>query len=435
MKKLLLSLLIFIPVILSAANKEWKPGYIVTTQNDTIRGYLAYRASMDDQQTCLFKKNPQSPEIFYTPQDLRSYRYDDGLYFQSRQVNTPHLKGNFFIECLLKGVISLYSAQIEYSKEMESLKSFSPVVTAFLAEIPGGEYWVEMICPGNLYNSSLESERNSQKLTSLFQNKAEEMKKDIPNASYNRDDMIALFKKYHDLVCTDWECIIYKEKQKKAIQFLTYYASFGFQKRRATERLDAAQEAFLSPMAQIGVAYSRGFNKFTDRLRLNVLLGLFYLNAQKNTYYDEVTVDSEYTYTENNKVVTGPETFHDIEYHYLFRTLGIYNQVSIEGRFMTKKIQPLLEIGFYQQVYIPVQNRLNVSIRELGDNINSMEYPHYIMGVTASAGISINRKNYQIPIKINANLPLTESIDRPMELRTQFNLSVGYTFRIGKNKK
>ncbi|WP_455497269.1 hypothetical protein [Coprobacter sp.] len=45
MKKPALSLLVFIPEILSAANKEWKTGYIVTTQNDTITGYIAYRKS------------------------------------------------------------------------------------------------------------------------------------------------------------------------------------------------------------------------------------------------------------------------------------------------------------------------------------------------------------------------------------------------------
>lgn len=100
-----------------------------------------------------------------------------------------------------------------------------------------------------------------------------------------------------------------------------------------------------------------------------------------------------------------------------------------------KEIQPLLEIGFYQQVYIPVKNKLDISVRELGHNINPMEYPHYIVGIIASAGISINKGKYQIPIKINTYLPFTESIDRPMELRTQFNLSIGYTFSIGKNNR
>lgn len=70
-----------------------------------------------------------------------------------------------------------------------------------------------------------------------------------------------------------------------------------------------------------------------------------------------------------------------------------------------KEIQPLLEIGFYQQVYIPVKNKLDISVRELGHNINPMEYPHYIVGIIASAGISINKEKYQIPIKINTYLP------------------------------
>lgn len=100
-----------------------------------------------------------------------------------------------------------------------------------------------------------------------------------------------------------------------------------------------------------------------------------------------------------------------------------------------KRIQPLLEIRFYQQVYIPVKNKLDISVRELGHNINPMEYPRYIVGISASAGISINKGKYQVPIKINTGIPFSESIDKPMELRTQSNLSIGYTFSIGKNKK
>lgn len=436
MKKLILVLMIFVPEILSAANKEWKTGYIVTNQNDTLKGYIAYRNSPDDQEKCLFKKDMQSSEFAYTPNELISYRYNDGLYFQSKNVKTAHLNGKYFVECLLEGIINLYCAQIDYSKEIDDQKSFGPIVTAFLVEIPEDNSWVEIICPADVYNDQLESKRNDQKLTSLFINQIEKLKNDIPKSSYNRDKMVALFKKYHDLVCTDKACVIYKEADKKPSQFLTCYTSFGFQKRRTTDILDPEQENFLCPMAHIGVAYNRSLNKFTDRLRLNIALGLFYLNADKNSYYDKINYNPGYVFTDHEGNVTGPQTYHDIKYHYLFRSLGIYNQISIEGRLMArKKIQPLLEIGLYQQVYIPVKNRLDISVQELGHNINPMEYPHYIVGIIASAGISINKEKYQIPIKINTYLPFTESIDRPMELRTQFNLSVGYTFSIGKNKQ
>ncbi|MBS6267854.1 MAG: hypothetical protein KH586_02765 [Tannerella sp.] len=76
MKKLISVLLIFIPEILFAANKEWEPGYVVTTQNDTIEGYIAYRKSMEDQEKCLLKKDMRSPEFNYNSEriDLISIR-------------------------------------------------------------------------------------------------------------------------------------------------------------------------------------------------------------------------------------------------------------------------------------------------------------------------------------------------------------------------
>ena len=196
MKKLISVLLIFIPEILFAANKEWKSGYVVTTQNDTIKGYIAYRKSMEDQEKCLFKKDIRSPEFNYTPNELISYQYDDGLCFQSKNIKTAHLNGKYFVECLLEGIINLYCAQIDYSKEID------------------------------------------KKLASLFINQIEKLKNDIPKSSYNQDKMIALFKKYHDLVCTDKDCVIYKEPHKRPSQFLTCFTSFGFQKRRTTDLLD-----------------------------------------------------------------------------------------------------------------------------------------------------------------------------------------------------
>lgn len=167
-----------------------------------------------------------------------SYRYDDGLCFQSKNIKTAHLNGKYFVECLLEGIINLYCAQVDYSKEMDDRKSFGPIVSAFLAEIPEEDSWVEIICPTDIFNDQLESKRNDKKLTSLFINQIEKLKNDIPKSSYNRDKMIALFKKYHDLVCTDKDCVIYKEPHKRPSQFLTCFTSFGFQKRRATDLLD-----------------------------------------------------------------------------------------------------------------------------------------------------------------------------------------------------
>ena len=390
MKKLISVLLIFIPEILFAANKEWKSGYVVTTQNDTIKGYIAYRKSMEDQKTCLFKKELHSSEITYTPNDLLAYRYDDGLYFQSRNVNAPHLKGKYFIECLLEGIINLYCAQIDYSKEMDDLKSFSPAITAFLAEIPESEYWVEMICPEDLYNNELESKRNDQKLTSLFFDKIEELKNDIPKASYKRDKMTTLFKKYHDLVCTDRECVLYKEKKKEKIRHLAIYTGAGFQWKSSGESIRATT-------VHLGAGYSIALSKFSDRILFNSYLGLTYLNDN------------------------------DPREAYKLQTLGLFNQFSLEGRLMFPKVQPLLEAGFYQQVhFIPIK---------------SPDYPlgytKYTMGMALSAGLVIKTKKGQIPIKINGYFPFVSTPSNIilleedfLMLRHQCLLSIGYRFRI-----
>ncbi len=144
------------------------------------------------------------------------------------------------------------------------------------------------------------------------------------------------------------DCVIYKKNPiKRPSQFLTCFTSFGFQKRRTTDLLDPKQENFLCPMAHVGVTYSRSLNKFTDRLRLNVALGLFYLNAKKTPITTKYLIIPDMNSQITKETLQDQKTYHDIEYHYLFRTLGIYNQISVEGRLMVKKeIQPLLEIGF-----------------------------------------------------------------------------------------
>lgn len=86
------------------------PGYIVTNQQDTIKGYLYLSNIAANQYRAFYFKSPDDPEskVKYKPKDLKAYKVGSRLYesFEFNATNAMH-KRNFFLK-VIDGPISLY---------------------------------------------------------------------------------------------------------------------------------------------------------------------------------------------------------------------------------------------------------------------------------------------------------------------------------------
>jgi len=79
-----LFLLSLLPLSLSAQVNP-QQGYIITNENDTVRGTIDYLTDASNAKTCSFRKDGETVFKTYRPTDILGYRLNgDGVYYVSR---------------------------------------------------------------------------------------------------------------------------------------------------------------------------------------------------------------------------------------------------------------------------------------------------------------------------------------------------------------
>ncbi|MFP4090166.1 MAG: hypothetical protein ACLFT3_07650 [Cyclobacteriaceae bacterium] len=106
----LLGLLLFCSYSVAFAQTDYKDGFIITLQNDTIYGQIDDQFNTTNYRKCNFKTGQGVREYF--PEEILGFGYADDRYF------TSGIREGFFVEVLVKGTLSLYRFKdIFYLKE------------------------------------------------------------------------------------------------------------------------------------------------------------------------------------------------------------------------------------------------------------------------------------------------------------------------------
>ena len=95
--------LLFISVSAIAQNSSFMDGYIVTNDNDTIRGEIALRTDRVNGNECHFRRSPGEAAKVYYPGSIVAYRFTPGKYYVSRMVTIEEAPRNVFLEYLIEG--------------------------------------------------------------------------------------------------------------------------------------------------------------------------------------------------------------------------------------------------------------------------------------------------------------------------------------------
>jgi hypothetical protein len=91
------------------AQSNFRPGYIITNEKDTISGLIDFRTHKMNAQTCKFRASDTSEEKLYSPGDIYGYRFtDDGKYYVTKDIEIDRQQKKVFLEYLVQGMVSLY---------------------------------------------------------------------------------------------------------------------------------------------------------------------------------------------------------------------------------------------------------------------------------------------------------------------------------------
>ena len=102
-------LTIFLSIILISkiySQNDFRSGFIITNEYDTIQGSVNYRSNLSNYKSCLFKN--EQGETEYLPNQILGFGYSNDKYFISSILE------NTFVEVLVLGEIDLYKSLNKY---------------------------------------------------------------------------------------------------------------------------------------------------------------------------------------------------------------------------------------------------------------------------------------------------------------------------------
>ena len=88
---------------------DFRPGYVITNESDTLHGLIEYRGDTRNAQKCVFKKSPATVVKEFKPFDIQGYRFNESKYYVSKTVVVNGARTNLFLEFLVHGTADLYS--------------------------------------------------------------------------------------------------------------------------------------------------------------------------------------------------------------------------------------------------------------------------------------------------------------------------------------
>lgn len=105
MKYIIILFLTFCTGISLYAQSNYKQGYIITNENDTINGLIDFRTDRANSNVCKFKKSEKSDEQVFHPGEILGYRFIKEMkYYVSRTVEIDKIKQTVFLEYLVQGI-------------------------------------------------------------------------------------------------------------------------------------------------------------------------------------------------------------------------------------------------------------------------------------------------------------------------------------------
>jgi len=204
---ILLVLLCVASVFTVCAQGDFRSGFIIKNNNDSITGLVRYRKASSSYDFCFFKETKGSPEQKLAPDDLKAYGYIDDRRYETK---TLKLKGGgkkVFAEVLVKGKASLYLNEITFYFEKDSLVEL-PINKRIVVE---GEDW--------------NYTRESKKYVGILNLQIADCNLNANKVNYSQRDLTNLVQKYNQ--CKGSKGVAYKKNLPWAKLYPQLFAGFS----------------------------------------------------------------------------------------------------------------------------------------------------------------------------------------------------------------
>ena len=206
-KELITTFLIVLAGSCLWAQSDFRKGYVITNQHDTIYGFIDYRGDIRNAKNCSFKKIDTDLVVDYTPMDILAYQFINSKLYLSRNVGSPDAPKYVFLECLVKGLVNLFYYRNDQRNDLYFIEKEGELYAL-------EEFEQEVI---------IEKERKIRRLKpyvgilkSVFN--VWEMNSEIESVKLEHNSLINIVMDYHKYVGAD-EFVVQKKRPFMAFRF------------------------------------------------------------------------------------------------------------------------------------------------------------------------------------------------------------------------
>lgn len=344
-----------------SAQTNFKQGYIITNDKDTIMGLIDFRTKLMNAQVCKFKEEGKDEIKTYHPGDIFGYRFsDEGKFYVSRNIELDGKTQTVFLEFLLQGIMNLYGLET-------GLYSTGVSQFYFLEDKNGKMYTIRKREDKSIYieNDDVngkfikEDLQYQGMLKYIFQESKNTLNK-VDKIKYKEEDIIKITKDYHDNVCTSGEqCIIFETKEDKNYTNKRFSVYGGIQDY--TLKLNETGGGVLSRLASIRSAFP--------------IIGA-QINLSVPRWKRSVSFQLDVAFSGINGEAISPNkgsNFYSTYTEYKYKTLLSTNKIGVKYTYWSKKVRPSIEGGLSSIFLFASSSTYSVRYNNKPDVVNISE--------------------------------------------------------------
>ncbi len=205
-----LALIIFCISSVSFGQQAFKPGYVITLENDTLAGQIKNTSYSESSEVCIFRDSLQGRTIRYSPGEIAGYKISEDQYYVSLNRVIPSGDEIIFAQYLLEGKeVDLYLVRENdqtnryYLRKGESLLELKNNLDTVYVQTDGG---------GNVMKVK-ENKEYTGVLKYAFSDQWDIVSK-VDRTNFDSRSLVKLTKEYHRATCPDESCIVYLKKRE-----------------------------------------------------------------------------------------------------------------------------------------------------------------------------------------------------------------------------
>lgn len=381
------------------AQTDFRSGFIINNELDTIHGFIDYKGNKANAKKCLFREEPDSENITFTPKDIQAYRFTDSKYYVSKKLVVKGEAKKVFLEFLVNGTIDIY-----YYRDIDGEHFFVDMGDNKLVRLNNDKF--EVLVDNKIYLKESTEYIGQLKYTfrecpSLFNR--------IDNLSLTHKSLINITQDYHQEVCPDEECVVYKKKMPKIKA--GFGPLLGLNYQSVTEPKELPTELY----------YLENIN---TNLILYPSIGLYLKNSMP--YFNEklyFQLEVLYSKVKTEWSTETPDPLYNMIY---------YNYLDLT--------QHILNNNLLLKYYIPA-GKANLVIQggtlinySLKSDFNRIVESRFLSGETFQTYYSENNPFSDLVFGFNLGIGISSSINNSREVYIDLRYKKGYSLLAGVYK-